>query len=594
LAEIKDKHQDQSTPHKIWNLLTAEERRRVLLLMLLMLVGMLLEMLGIGLIIPAISFMTQENFIAQYPQLSPFIELLGNPNQETLIIGGMIALVSVYAIKAGFIALLINWQQCFIFEVRAGLSRRLYHGYMHSSYTFHMERNSAQLIRNIVNETSMFAKSGLSAGMTLLTEIPILLGIITLLLIFEPLGAFIIMSIFGIAGWGFHYLTKGRILSWGEARQHHEGLRIQHLQQGFGGVKDVKLLGREPEFLNNYEHHNVGSAHVAKNQAVVQQLPRLFLEFLAVLGLVALVFSILLQGKPLDTLLPILGLFAAAAFRVIPSINRIISAIQSLRYASPVVDLLNKELSSQESEKSNENECNNGAFKTELRLEKVRYKYPSSDKLALVDVSLEIPFGSSVGFIGGSGAGKSTLVDIILGLLTPASGEVKVDGLSIQTNLRAWQDQIGYVPQTIFLTDDTLRRNVALGVPDEGIDDGKLRQALKAAQLDLFVNDLFDGVNTMVGECGVRLSGGQRQRIGIARALYHDPQVLVLDEATSSLDTSTEQEVMNAVCELKGEKTLIIIAHRLSTVERCDHLFKIDQGELVEKGDAAVILAVNR
>ncbi|MEO1940873.1 MAG: ATP-binding cassette domain-containing protein, partial [Candidatus Thioglobus sp.] len=324
-----------------------------------------------------------------------------------------------------------------------------------------------------------------------------------------------------------------------------------------------------------------------------QQLPRLFLEFLAVLGLVALVLLMLWEGKPLDTLLPTLGLFAAAAFRLIPSINRILNAVQGLRFALPMLELLNNELSFLDSENT-EARPHRCEFMTEFRLEKVSFQYPSSENLALVDVSFTIPSGASVGFIGESGAGKTTIVDIILGLITPDKGVVEVDGVNIQNNLRGWQDQIGYVPQTIFLTDDTLRRNIAFGLPNEQIDDARISRALKLAQLERFVKGLPEGLETMVGEFGVRLSGGQRQRIGIARALYHDPEVLVLDEATSSLDTKTEREVMDAVRELKGSKTLIIIAHRLSTVEKCDYLFKIEQGVLVDQGEATVVLSGRR
>jgi ABC-type multidrug transport system fused ATPase/permease subunit len=224
------------------------------------------------------------------------------------------------------------------------------------------------------------------------------------------------------------------------------------------------------------------------------------------------------------------------------------------------------------------------AFSKAIVLEGVSYRYPSTVAAALSDITLKIPRGASIGFVGGSGAGKSTLVDLILGLLTPTTGQVRVDEVDIQTNLRGWQDQIGYVPQTVFLTDDSLRRNVAFGLSEDQIDDSAVQRALRAAQLEEFVNSLPEGVQTHVGERGVRLSGGQRQRIGIARALYHDPQVLVLDEATSALDTATEEGVMAAVNRLIGEKTLIIVAHRLSTVARCDRLFRLEKGRIVDEG----------
>lgn len=312
-------------------------------------------------------------------------------------------------------------------------------------------------------------------------------------------------------------------------------------------------------------------------------LPRLWLELLAVAGLVALVLVLLVQGKPPTTLLPILGVFAAAAFRIMPSANRILGALQNLRYSLPAIDKLYQEILLLNNTASNESN-DTMLFQNMLTLEQVTYRYENAEHRALNGVSLNIKWGTAVGFIGTSGAGKSTLVDVILGLLTPASGRVLVDNVDIQSNLRGWQNQIGYVPQSIFLTDDSLRRNIAFGLSDDLIDDEAVLRAIKAAQLEAFVGGLSEGVNTLVGERGVRLSGGQRQRIGIARALYHDPGVLVLDEATSSLDMATEKSVMEAINALHGEKTLIIIAHRLSTVANCDWIYKMEQGCVIDAG----------
>ena len=298
------------------------------------------------------------------------------------------------------------------------------------------------------------------------------------------------------------------------------------------------------------------------------------------------------RGKPLEALLPTLGLFTAAAFRLMPSVNRVLAGFQSLRFTLPVVDTLHSEFRLFNATIAPKH-GQPLPFKHALTLHQVSFQYPSTEAQALRGVSLTIPLGASVGFIGGSGAGKSTLVDIILGLLTPVSGTVKVDGIDIQTNLRGWQDQIGYVPQSIYLTDDTLRRNVAFGLPADQIDEAAVWRAIQAAQLEQFVNDLPQGLDTPVGEHGIRLSGGQRQRIGIARALYHDPRIMVLDEATSSLDTATEREVMEAVRALQGNKTLLIVAHRLSTTEHCGRLFRLEQGRLVEEGETSVVLATN-
>jgi ABC-type multidrug transport system fused ATPase/permease subunit len=309
----------------------------------------------------------------------------------------------------------------------------------------------------------------------------------------------------------------------------------------------------------------------------------LWLELLAVAGLATLVVTMVLRGRDMASVVPTLGLFAAAAFRLMPSINRTLGAVQSVRYGLPVVNILHAELQLAAVAPAPRKKDGATGFQNEIRLADVSYTYPAAPWPSLSHVSFSIKQGECVGFIGSSGAGKSTLVDVILGLLTPSAGRVEVDGENIEHSLRTWQDQIGYVPQSIYLTDDTLRRNVAFGLPEADIDDSAVRYAVRAAQLEEFVGSLPSGLETIVGERGIRLSGGQRQRIGIARALYHNPGVLVLDEATSSLDTPTEQGVMEAVRALQRSKTIIIVAHRLATVQYCDRLYRLEHGRIVEE-----------
>jgi len=550
---------------------------------------MLLETLGIGLIIPVVSLLTQSDLTNSIPAAQPLLEYLGYPSRETLVIGAMIILVCIYAIKNVFLAFLAWRQAKFTFDVSIRLSQFLFELYLRQPYSFHLQRNSAQLIRNVTNEVSLFTDCSIAPGMVLITESLVLLGVCVLLLGIEPLGTIVVMSVLGIAGSAFYFLTRKHITKWGQARQYHDGLRIQHLQQGLGGAKDVKLLGRESEFLEQYRIHNTQSALVGKHQKYLQHLPRLWLELLIVLGLSALVLIMLAQGRAFDVILPVLGLFGAAAFRLMPSINRIITSAQTMRFGLPVINVLHDEIK-QLSPIDTTSTQNRYAFSKSLELSHVTYTYPGGAVPAIEDISLKIGRGESVGITGPSGAGKSTLVDILLGLLTPDSGQVQVNGQDILNHIRAWQNQIGYVPQSIYLTDDTLRRNVAFGLSNDQIDENSVWNAICAAQLESFVQSLSMGLDTLVGERGVRLSGGQRQRIGIARALYHDPAVLVLDEATSSLDTTTERSVMEAVRALHGSKTIIIVAHRLSTVEHCDRLYQLDHGRLIGEGTPAKII----
>jgi ABC-type multidrug transport system fused ATPase/permease subunit len=553
-----------------------------------MFVGMALEALGIGLIVPVIALFTQPDYVTRYPALQPVLGALGNPRHEVLVIGAMLGLIAVYAFKAVFLAFLA-WQQTrFAYGVQAQLSQRLFDSYLRRPYTFHLQRNSAELLRNLTAETSALVNSALIPGTLLAAELMVLVGLFALLASVEPIGAILVIVILGTSGAAFYWATRRRIARWGLSRQHHEGLRILHLQQGLGGVKDIKVLGREEEFSKRYQPHNFASAHVAHLQATFQQLPRLWLELLAVVGLATLVIVILAQGRTLDSVLPTLALFAAAAFRLMPSANRVISGIQALRYGLPAIETLHDELTADENLP-----CEGSyqvAFLERVELDRTSFTYDGANVAALNDVSCLIRRGETVGFIGASGAGKSTLVDVFLGLLSPQAGALRVDGVDVGSNLRGWQKLVGYVPQSIYLTDDSLRRNVAFGVADEQIDEVAIWRALESAQLADFVRGLPGGLDTLMGERGVRLSGGQRQRIGIARALYHEPDVLVLDEATSALDTATEGDVMDAVMTLHGAKTILIVAHRLSTVERCDRLYRVEHGRIIDQGSSRSLL----
>jgi ABC-type multidrug transport system fused ATPase/permease subunit len=565
---------------KIWLLLTIEERKKVFVLIVLMIIGMMLETLGVGMLIPAIALLTQDDIAFKYPVIQPLLRQFGNPSQRGIVIDGMLVLVGVFLLKSFFLALLTRRQMKFCFGVQARLSQLLFSIYMRQPYVFHLQRNSAKLIFNVVNEVNTIIGNGFIPLMTLFTEATVVIGLSGLLLIVQPKGILLAGCILGIFSWIFHRFTAAHIRRWGELRQYHDGARMQHLQQGLGGAKDVKIFGRESEFIDEYSFHNVLTAKVQEKEAAMQQMPRLWLELLAIIGFAVVVITMMIQNQSIDMILPVVGLFAAASFRLMPSVNRVLVALHALNYGVPVINNIYAEVSLPIDRIGVENHhIQDIEFQLELR--HITFEYPGAPTAALKDISLAIHRGDTVGFIGQSGAGKSTLIDILLGLLSPSSGVIEVDGKNIHLNIRDWQDQIGYVPQSIYLIDNSLRRNIAFGLPNDSIDDAAVYRAIKLAQLDSFVNELADGIETQVGERGVRLSGGQRQRIGIARALYHDPSILVLDEATSALDNETEYGVMQAIKALHGSKTIIIVAHRMSTVENCDYLYKLDKGVLV-------------
>ncbi len=574
---------------KIWRLLTPPERRGAIEQAFLMLMGMGLETMSVGLVIPLLALLSRPDFIERYPPVQSHLASFGISGQEQLIVVGLVVFLGIYVVKTIFLGFLAWRQAAFALGIETNLSQRLFAMYLRQPYAFHLQRNSAQLIRNVTTEAAQL-KETLYFGMQLLTEILVLLGLAALLLFIEPLGLLVLGTVLAVAGWSFLRITRRRIVAWGLAQQHHQGQRIQHLQQGLASVKDVRLLGREAEFIGRYSHHTASALRAGQRQLTVQQFPRLWLELLAMGGLTVLVFTMIYQGRTIESILPTMGVFAAAAFRLMPSVTRVVNAIQTLRYGLHSINNLSDEMQLSQPEGA-AREGQFDTFGSMIELAGVSYTYPGATNRSLDNVSLTIRKGEAVGFIGASGAGKSTLADVLLGLLSPDAGRVLVDGHDIGNDPRVWQSQIGYVPQTIYLTDDTLRRNVAFGLSDDQIDDAAIRNAIQAAQLEDFVAALPDGLETMVGERGIRLSGGQRQRIGIARALYHAPSVLVLDEATSALDTETEAGVMESVRALKGEKTVIIVAHRLSTIRDCDRLYRLECGGIAQQGTFNELMA---
>ena len=566
---------------KIVKIISPSQRRRSLYLMWLMLIGMILETAGIGVIMPALSLMTENNDIAAMPELKPILSYLNNPQEGELLAIFMVFLIVFFIIKTVFLIYLSFSHNTFVFNLQESISKKLFSVYLHQSYTFHLQRNSSELVRNVIGEVQQLT-GVFSAGLTFITELLVLLGITLLLFAIEPIGATIVIVVLSLSGFIFDRYTKKYIKQWGEDRQYHEGLRMKHLHQGLHSVKDIKLLGREGYFLKQYNTHNAGAAIMGRNQSVFQSLPKLWLELLAIIGLSSLVLSMLSQGKQIDVIIPILGVFGVAAFRLMPSINRLISTGQVVRYFMPVVNTIFNELAL--FDHKNKNDTDDVFFKKNICIDSGVFQYQDTDVDVINNVSLCIRKGTTVGFIGGSGSGKSTIIDIILGFLPLMKGCVQVDGVNINVNIKSWQRKIGYIPQDIYLIDDTLKKNIAFGIDDNLIDDSAILNAINLAKLEDFIDNLSDGLETIIGEDGARLSGGQRQRIGIARALYHNPQVLILDEATSALDVNTETEVMQAINKLHGDKTIIIIAHRLSTVSQCDYVYKIEHGRVIKEG----------
>jgi len=547
-----------------------------MILTLLLLFGMILEVFGLGILVPALTLILDENFVNTYPELNKNLFFLGPLDHLQLVYGFLILVVILYLFKTVYVMFLTFKQHRFLSNLLAYVGNVLYSGYLDQPYEYHLKNNASKFIKNLQSEITYFGAYSLSL-ITIVIEGSLALSVIFTLIYIEPIGAISIGFFFSFLSVIFFQFTKKKLSYWGKRREELDQKLTKVAIEGLGGIKDLNLLGRVDFFKELYSSNNYQKARLASNHTAISQYPRLFLEFVSILGLVGFILVMLLQDKPISTLIATLGVFVAATFRIIPSINRIIASAQNLKfYETSIASIYNDVISFTKNDEINLNSQRN-SFTSQIELKSVSFSYEKTS--VLKDINLKIKKGSTIGFVGQSGSGKSTLIDIIIGVLKPTSGVLKIDGKIIK-DIKSWQNNIGYVSQNIFLTDNSILMNVAFGIPKSKIDVKAVAEALKKAQLLEFVNSLPEGLETTIGERGVQLSGGQRQRIGIARALYHNPSVLVLDEATASLDSETEKEVMDSIHSFKGEKTIIIIAHRLSTLDFCDKLYKIENNEI--------------
>lgn len=570
-------------------ILTLKQRHQSFWVIFLMTIGVALEAVTLGLVAPISSFIMGEGGATTelpglFSQLDPGL-FIG------LVTGGGILFV---ILKNVFVACQIRTQYSFTAEVKQSISSKLLENYLRAPFSFHLTRNSSELIRNVINEVNEFEIRVLIPLMLLISEGLIAVGLLSVLLILNPVNTLAVGVILVVSGIVYLAVTRRIVSRWGKIRLESEEQRIRSVQQSLGGIKEVKLHGLEESSLQSYEVHNTNSAKSFAVQAVFSQMPRLLLEVVVVAAVLVVVLISFMRDLPTEEMIVGLGLLAAAAFRLLPSMNRIISACSSLRFGAASFDTISRELDQSIKNVPGSREGEKGAlqpllFRDSINLQNVSFAYEGVEKPVLENVSLEIPRNSFVGIVGESGSGKSTLIDIVLGILPPASGTVKVDGVSIHENLRSWQDRLAYVPQNIFLGDTTIRENVALGIPPGDIDEDRVLDALRGAHVETFVKNLPDGLDTKVGERGVRLSGGQCQRIGIARALYREPEVIVFDEATSALDDASQDKVMEAIRELKGSRTIILVSHRLSTIKNCDVVYRVTEGVIKQERSASLM-----
>lgn len=563
---------------KILSIFNRREQWQCFGIIVLTLIGAVFEAVGISGILPLVSMLADENFISKYPQAQRLFSQVGLTEPREILLACTFGLMGFFLFKNIYMFGIAYLQMRFTYAKQNYYASALMRLYLSKPYLYHVEKNSAELIRNVVGNVPQVFSNMLISVFSLITEIFMVLSIWVMLVYADIFTATVVMIILGLLIYFLIRSIRNEMTIRGEVQQKYALEMYKSLNQGLGAIKETKILCKEEYFAKKFSENfsNYNQANLI--YSLIGQLPRFCIETVVMLGLLLLIIYKVLCGENPEQIVPLLSLLALAAFRLMPSANRIVTHYNNLRYLLPALGSIYEDLEIIKNNYEIQLILNKSekklSFYNKLQINNIRFTYDSSKEQVLNNVSFELNKGNFVGIIGESGAGKTTFVDILLGLLEPASGKITVDGVDIFQDIRSWQKILAYVPQSIYLVDGTIRENIALGEENENIDDIMVWQALKMAELDEFVQKLPEGLATKVGERGVKLSGGQRQRIGIARALYSKPQVLILDEATSALDSQTEQNITETILKLKGQLTIIAIAHRLSTLEKCD--FKVE------------------
>jgi len=569
---------------KIWSLLSPHEKKRAMLLLFLMVLMAFLEVLGVGSIMPFLSVLGNPETIETNEYLNAVYTSLGFENKDSFLMFLGFFAFFMLLVSAGVRSVTSYAKFRFSNLRRHTLGQKLLRKYLHQPYSFFLSRNSSDISKVILSETDLAINQAILPSLNLLTYFILTIALIGFLVAVDPVLALILAGIFS----GFYvmmYSTVQKYLSRiGQKRNKANSERFKITSETIGGIKDLKVLGREKIYLDSFTKPSYEFSHYQSVSATLGDVPQFLVEVIAFGALLAMaMYALASDGANAGSLLPVLGLYALGALKLKPAVSNIYKSLATMKFGASAIDNIIDDLKDLEQTINIKNDHKRLTLKERLSIKNISFIYPNTSQPALKSINIEIKANTTVGIIGTTGAGKSTLVDIILGLLHPTSGEITVDDEILdQNNIRQWQNAIGYVPQSIFLADDTIASNIAFGIEKDAIDLEQVKQVAKMAQVHEFVIKQDNGYDTIIGERGVRLSGGQRQRLGIARALYHNPELLVLDEATSALDNVTETEVMKAIDNMNGSKTIIMIAHRLSTVERCDKIIKLENGVVIE------------
>ena len=573
---------------KMNKLLDAKQKRIMVVIVFLMLIGGVLESLSISVVIPVVSVLLDPNAVENNQLLGTIYHGLHLQNVTQFTVVMLIALIGAFVLKNLFLFLQNVVQLKFVYTNQFATSRRMMINFMKRPYEYYLNADTAVIQRNITSDVNNMYGLILSV-LQLISEGVVFACLVAVLLVVDARMIMTISILLVAVLFLIKVVLKPIMVKAGQENQDYYSGLYKWIEQSVMGIKEIKIANKEQYFINEYAKCGFGYVNAVQKYNLFNSTPRLLIETVCIAGLVLYMMIVMLQGATVTEMLPQLTTFGLAAMRLIPSANRINNYLTSISYFEPffmgVSDHLQEEIHDKNmvydvEAYEHKKKVEKLDIKKVIKLEDITYKYPNSEQLIFDHADMEIPIGAAVGIVGSSGSGKTTVVDILLGLLELQTGTIYADGVNVKENYEAWLKNIGYIPQTIFMIDSTIRKNVAFGIADEEIDDDRVWAVLKEAQLDEFVRSLPEGLDTGIGERGIRLSGGQRQRIGIARALFEDPEVLVLDEATSALDNDTEAAIMESINRLHGKKTLIIIAHRLQTIEKCDIVYRVENGKV--------------
>ena len=565
----------------IWALLPKEARPTALLIILLSLIGGCLEMLSLGLIVPVIQGLTTGHFPQLAQHDSWISKLTGSLSQNEFIALGLGALIGAYLLKTAFLSFFAFRLSQFIFDVKLNLSKRIFINNVQASYLQHVNKHSSDMSSSLTHEIPQFISGVLVSCLIIISETLIALSIILLLVILEPISALIIFTAGAACIYVFDGLYKNTLLGWGKKRQLYENLRQRGILDAFQSFSDIKLFAKEPFFIAQFLETNTMLANAEKHYFALTQLPRLWLEILAIILIAALVLIKQSPDQLVISILPTMALFTAVAFKLLPSANRIIQALHSLRSSQHTIASLQTENSETQLENVSP-QIKVIDFKNSIDFNQLIFTHVNALKPVLNRLTFSLGKAKTIGLRGKSGSGKSTIAKLLTGLYIPSSGSITVDGMKIEHNLFEWRKHIALVPQSIHMLNISIKNNIAFGVSEDLIDIDRINYCIEVAQLTTFIASLPDGIDTNAGERGVKISGGQLQRIGIARALYRDPAILILDEASSAIDPSTETKIIASLRSQPEPMTILIISHRESTLNNCDEVYELSNGRIVD------------